>query len=63
VDLVALSSTQLKSSSIIFSLKTVFSRCAVKYVTSCFSYVFSLVAWKSLPLREPHTMHRGDKIV
>jgi hypothetical protein len=63
VDLVALSSTQLKSSSIIFSLKTVSSRRAVKLAISYFSSMFSLVAWKSLPLREPHTTNGGDKIV
>jgi hypothetical protein len=40
----------LKSFSIIFSLRIVFSRRAVKYTTSYFSSVFSLVAWKSLPL-------------
>jgi hypothetical protein len=59
----ALSSTRLKSSSIIFSLTIVLSTRAVKYATSYFSSVFSLVAWKSLPLREPHTVHGGDKIL
>jgi hypothetical protein len=44
VDLIALSSTRFKSSSIKFSLTTVLSRREVKYATSYFSSVFSLVA-------------------